>query len=375
MSERKRKNQHDTADRGRTKKRVLISLIVTFSLLGGLVAVGALAWAEYGDRVSLALGWTSDDYEGEGSGEVLVTITSGEIGEDVAQSLAEADVVKTSTAFYELLLQQDPAVEFHPGTYKLKLQMSSAAALAALEDPANRMELTVTIPEGSRVARAFELVSGVTEIPIEDFQAANADPQRFGLPAEAVSLEGYLFPATYTFTPDDTADTVIQKMLDRMHQALAEHGVPAGEEYRVLTLASVIQLEAGSNPEDFPKIARVFQNRLDQGVLLQSDATVAYGTGNTHTVWTTPEERADTANLWNTYALPGLPVGPIGMPGDVAIDAAMHPADGPWMFFMPINLETGETAYAVTGEEHEANVQRLAEWCTQARDKGQQYCD
>lgn len=367
--------QHSQKDRGRTGKRVLVSLIIAAVLIGGIGAVGAIAWAEYGDRISQAIGWTSNDYEGEGTGEVLVTITSGEIGEDIASSLAKADVVKTSEAFYALLLEQDPAVEFHPGTYRLKLQMSSAAALAALEDPANRMELTVTIPEGSRTVRAFELISGVTEIPLADFEAANADPQRFGLPAQAVSLEGYLFPATYTFTPEDTADTVIQKMIDRMHQALTEHGVPAGDEYRVLTLASVVQLEAGSNPADFPKIARVFLNRLDQGVLLQSDATVAYGTGNTHTVWTTPEERVDTSNLWNTYALPGLPVGPIGMPGDVAIDAAMHPADGPWMFFMPINLETGETAYAVTGEEHEANVQRLAEWCTAAREQGQKYCD
>lgn len=375
MSERTSGHRRDPKTGGGTGKRVLIAVLVTVGLLGGLAVVGALAWGEYGSRISQALGWTTDDYEGEGTGNVLVTITSGEIGEDVAQSLAEADVVKTSSAFYQLLLVQDPAVEFQPGTYQLRSQMSAASALAALQDPANRMELTVTIPEGTRVTRAFELVSGVTEIPIEDFQAANADPQRFGLPAQAVSLEGFLFPATYTFAPEDTADSVVQKMVDRMNQALAEHGVPAGEEYRILTLASVVQLEAGSNPEDFPKIARVFQNRLDQGVLLQSDATVAYGTGNTHTVWTTPEERADTSNLWNTYALPGLPVGPIGMPGDVAIDAAMHPADGPWMFFMPINLETGETAFAVTGEEHETNVQRLAEWCNAAREKGQAYCD
>jgi UPF0755 protein len=364
-----------THQRRRNGKRALIALIVTLGLLGGLVAAGAFLWSEFGDRVSLALGWTSDDYAGDGAGEVLVTITSGEIGEDIAASLAKANVVKTSAAFYRLLLEQDPAVEFQPGTYRLRLEMSSVAALSALQDPANRMELTVTIPEGTRVNRAFELVSGVTDIPLDDFTAANADPQRFGLPAEAVSLEGYLFPATYAFVPGDTADTVVQTMIARMQQALAEHAVPAGDEYRVLTLASVIQLEAGSNPEDYPKIARVFLNRLDQGVLLQSDATVAYGTGNTQTVWTTPAERADAGNLWNTYALPGLPVGPIGMPGDVAISAAMNPVDGPWMFFMPINLETGETAYAVTGEEHEVNVQRLAEWCTQARAKGQQYCE
>ena len=131
--------QHSQKKRGRTGKRVLVSLIIAAVLIGGLGAVGAIAWAEYGDRISQAMGWTSNDYEGEGTGEVLITITSGEIGEDVAASLARADVVKTSEAFYALLLEQDPAVEFHPGTYRLKLQMSSAAALAGLLGPWRRM--------------------------------------------------------------------------------------------------------------------------------------------------------------------------------------------------------------------------------------------
>lgn len=357
------------------RRRLVVSLSVVVALLAGLGIAGGLLWSHYGERISLAMGWTSNDYEGPGHGDALITITEGEIGGDIAETLAEADVVKTSEAFYELLLAQDPAVEFLPGTYTLKLQMSSQAALDALQDPANRMELTVTIPEGMAAMDALERVAGVTGIPMEDFEAAVADPTVYGVPGEFPSIEGFLFPATYTFEPGDTAETVVQKLVDRMFQALQEHGVTAGDEWRVLTLASIVQREAGSNLDDFPKIARVFLNRLDIGMNLQSDATVAYGTGNTHTVWTTPEERADTGNRYNTYANPGLPVGPIGLPGDVAIDAAIHPADGDWLYFMPVNLETGETVFSRTGEEHEQAVQQLGEWCETHRDQGGKRCD
>ncbi|UOQ58686.1 endolytic transglycosylase MltG [Leucobacter allii] len=359
----------------RTGRRVLITLLVLLLLLGGLAGAGAYLWSHYGDGISQALGWTSDDYEGEGHGDVLITITSGEIGSDVADSLAEAGVVKTPEAFYELLLAQDDEVEFQVGTYQMRLEMSAQAALDALRDPENRMDYTVTIPEGMSAKDALARTAEVMEIPLADFEAAVADPAAFGVPAEFPSIEGFLFPATYTFEPGDTAQTIVQQMVDRMRQALQEHGVPAGDEWRVLTLASVVQREAGADLDDFPKIARVFLNRIDQGMLLQSDATVAYGTGNTDTVWTTEEERADASNLYNTYANPGLPVGPIGLPGDVAIDAAIHPADGPWLYFVPIDLETGETVFSETIEEHDAAVEQLAQWCTTHREAGGTRCD
>lgn len=356
-------------------RRALVWVIVLAVVLGGMGAAGVYAWSQFGDRISQALGWTSNDYTGEGQGEVMVMVRPGDIGADVADTLAEAGVVKTSQAFYELLLEQDPQVDFQVGTYRLKLQMSAQAALDAMQDPANRLELTVTVPEGMAAKDALQRAADVTGIPMADFDAAIADPAAFGIPAQFPSVEGFLFPATYTFEPSDTAQTIVQKMVDRMKQALTEHGVAEGDEWRVLTLASVVQREAGSNLDDFPKIARVFQNRLDQGMLLQSDATVAYGTGNTHTVWTTPEERADASNRYNTYANPGLPVGPIGNPGDVAIDAALHPADGSWLYFMPIDLATGETVFSDTIEQHEQAVQQLGEWCTAHREEGGTRCD
>lgn len=361
--------------RRRRRKRLTITLSVLLVLMLALGAGVGIVWAQYGERISLAMGWTSIDYEGEGHGEVVVTISSGDIGQDVARTLADAGVVKTSQAFYELLLVQEPQVEFHPGSFKLKLEMSAQAALDALQDPANKLELTVAVPEGLAAMDALERAAEVLDIPFEEFEAIVADPTRFGVPAEFPSIEGFLFPATYVFEPSDTAETVVQKMVDRMWQALEKHGVAAEDAWRVLTLASIVQREAGSDQEDFPKIARVFQNRLDIDMKLQSDATVAYGTGRTHTVWTTAAERADASNLYNTYANPGLPIGPIGLPGDVAIDAALNPVDGEWLFFMPINLETGETVFSNTVNEHERAVQELAKWCTDHRAAGGTRCD
>lgn len=372
-----RREAHALSDEERSSRRrgrIFISsvLIVMLLLIGG---GGVWVWSSYGDKISQALGWTSNDYEGEGHGEVLLTITEGQIGGDVAEALANADVVKTSEAFYDLLLQQPEEVNFQVGTYRLKQQMSAAAALAALQDDGNRMELTVTIPEGMAALDALELTAGVVNIPFEDFKAAAANPTAFGVPAEFPSIEGFLFPATYTFEPDDTAESIIQTMVDRMWQALDQHGVAHEDAWRVLTLAAMVQREAGSRLEDFPKVARVFLNRIDIDMLLQSDATVSYGTGNTHTVWTTDEERADKSNKYNTYANPGLPAGPISLPGDTAIEAATNPASGPWLYFMPVDLSSGETEFAETAEQHQQNVEKLGEWCTAHRAEGGKYCD
>lgn len=364
----------DEDRRARKRGRVVIAsvlIVMLVALAGGAVYV----WSAYGDRISQALGWESNDYEGEGHGEVLITVTEGQIGADVAQVLAESDVVKTQEAFYKLLLAQPEEVDFQVGTYKLRQQMSAAAALSAMQDPENRMDLTVTIPEGTSALAALETVAGVTGIPFEEFKEAASKPADFGVPEQFPTIEGFLFPATYTFEPDDTAPEIIQVMVDRMWQALEQHGVPADDAWRVLTLASMVQREAGPMLEDFPKIARVFLNRIDQDMPLQSDASVAYGTGNGHTVWTTDAERADAANQYNTYANKGLPVGPIGMPGDVAIEAAIHPADGPWLYFVSIDLTTGETAFAETYEEHLENTKKLDAWCKTHSAEGGTYCD
>lgn len=354
----------------RALKRISITLIVALLLFGGLGAAVLMMFPQIGDQIALQMGWKSDDYEGEGHGEATIAIVPGEIGGDVAVALEEAGVVKTSEAFYELLLEQDPPVEFLPGMYTLKLEMSSQAALDALQDPANRVEYKATIPEGKTVAQTLEIVSAGAQIPLEDMQAAAENPQQFGLPEGVASLEGWLYPATYEFEAGMTAEAAIALLVDHQIALLNELGVPEGDRQRVLTWASIVEKEAG-RPEDFGKVSRVIANRLDQGMLLQMDSTAQFGYGTSHdgSVWSSDEALNDD-NPWNTYVHEGLPAGPIANPGRAAIEATVNPEPGDWIYFAAINLDTGESAFSATQEEHDAAVQQLTEWCAANPGKG-----
>ncbi|MBL3686924.1 endolytic transglycosylase MltG [Leucobacter zeae] len=351
-------------------KRVLITLLVLAVLLGGLAAAGAYLWSHFGDRVSLALGWTTNDYEGEGHGETVVVITEGEIGEDIAKSLADAGVVKTSEAFYELLLQQNPAVEFLPGSYRMKLEMSSQAALDALQNPENRMAFTAMIPEGLTVAQVLERTSAGADIPLEELQAAAEDVAAYDLPKGVDSLEGWLFPATYEFEENTTGEQAIARMVSEQKAVLDEQGVAEADRERVLNIAAMVQREAG-RLEDFGKVSRVIANRLDEGMKLQMDSTAQYGMGEhaDGSVWSTDEALADD-NPWNTYVHEGLPKGPISNPGRDAIAAAVSPEPGDWLYFVAVNLDTGESAFSSSLEEHDAAVAKLGEWCSANPGKG-----
>ena len=306
------------------------------------------------------------DYTGDGTGELVFMIHEGDTGSSIAENLVDEGVTASYDAFYDLLLEQTPEPEFHPGAYMLAEKMSARSALDALVDPANKLENTFVIPEGTATVDALPIISEGSGIPLEELQAAAAEPPAsYGLPAEATSLEGFLFPATYTLDPGLDAHAVLQTLVDRQFESLDAAGVAPADRWKTIVLAALVQREAGLR-EDYYKVARVFLNRLDptqwESGLLQSDATVAYGTGNTHLVTTTDAERADAANPYNTYVHPGLPVGPISNPGDLAIDAAVHPADGPWLFFVTWNLDTGETIFSTTVEEHEAAVEKWLAW-------------
>ncbi|KQM16883.1 hypothetical protein ASF83_03560 [Plantibacter sp. Leaf171] len=350
----------------RRGRRGLIALIVSIVVVGGLAACAAVVWTSYEPQIRKVLGWEEpNDFEGAGSGEVVVMINEGDIGEDIATNLHDAGVTKSFDAFYDLLLAQPTQPEFFPGAYKLKLKMSAETALAALTDEANRMEDTFVIPEGTAEQDALPSIAEGTGIPLEELQAAASDVASFGLPAEATSLEGFLFPATYSLPDGGDAHAVLQTLVNRSFQALDDAGVKPEDRWKTIVLASLIQKEAGLR-DDYYKVSRVFLNRLDpsqwESGLLQSDATVAYGTGNTHRVSTTDAEREDASNPYNTYVHPGMVVRPISNPGDLAIDAALHPAEGPWLYFVTWNLDSGETIFSTTQEEHEAAVDKWLSW-------------
>lgn len=334
-----------------------------------LTLCGFFGWRFLSERFAPA-----PDFPGPGSGSVIVEIPQGSTGEDIATILKEDGVIKSRQAFLEAA-NGSPDAMFQAGSFELKKQMNAQGALDALQDPANKAEARVVIPEGSTMTAVFQALSTATGLELTEIEKAAADPQALGVPAGFDTVEGYLFPATYTFDPGVSAEDALKRMVARMNEAVQAHGIPADKVHETLTFASVVQREAGANTDDFGKIARVFQNRLDQGIALQSDATVGYGNQSYGTVWTTREERADKSNPYNSYVHKGLPPGPIGAPGDLAIQSVMNPTPGDWLYFVTVNLSTGETKFATTLEEHNKNVAELGKWCTTHRDEGGKACD
>ena len=137
-----------------------------------------------------------------------------------------------------------------------------------------------------------------------------------------------------------------------------------GEE--ILTVASILEYEAKAD-EDYAKVARVLYNRLDDGMPLQLDSTVSYVSGRKGDVFTTEDER-NAESAYNTYQNTGLPPGPIGSPGEKTIEAALNPAEGSWLYFVAVNLETGETVFSNTFAEHNRAVAQLQQYCKTAPD-------
>lgn len=368
----------DTLKKPKKRRRGLIAVLVILALLvAGGGGAAAFVWTNYEEQVREALGWElPNDYPGTGNGtEVIVTIGTDDIGEDVARILHDEGVTMSFDAVYDyLLLPENADIVFFPGAFRLQEEMSAASAVAAITDPANQVVNQVLIIEGTNYRAALEQIAAATEIPLEELQAAAEEYTSFGVPAEAPDLEGWMFPATYTFDPGITAHQAIQTTVDKMFEVLDANGVAPENRLDILKMAALVQRESGPNPDDPAKIARVFYNRLDIGMNLESDATVAYGTGNLDTVWTTAAERENPDNLYSTYVHPGLPYGPIGLPGEAAIKAAISPADGPWLFFVPINLQTGETVFSETADQHEAAAQQLYAWC-RASDENASYCE
>ncbi|MET4637064.1 endolytic transglycosylase MltG [Mycetocola sp. 2940] len=356
--------------RGKRKKTGLIAAIVVLVLFAGIGGGGLYVWNTFEPQIREVMGWKEPvDYVGKGDGEVKVAIASGDDGSDIARTLKNSGVTKTTEAFYELLLTQSSEPVFHPGVYLLAKKMSAQAALDALLDPANKIERTVLLREGITGAEILTELSAGTEIPVEEFQAAVADPTIYGVQSGVPSIEGWLFPALYTFDPDLTAQQIIQVLVDRTIQSLDNAGVPEADRERILTIASIIQREARLE-EDFYKVSRVIQNRLDTNMNLEMDSTAQYAeVTEPGSVWST-KEALESDNPWNTYTRPGLPIGPIANPGDTAIAAAMAPAEGTWLFFVTVNLDTGETVFTNTVAEHGAAVQQLKAWCTANPGKG-----
>jgi UPF0755 protein len=344
------------------RRRSLIAVLVSLAILGG----GAFAVVKYALPMLHSIGSSATDatdYPGPGHGSVEVTIADGATGADMGAALVEAGVVQTARAFTTAFAADPGASKIQPGTYRLQLEMPAADAVAALQESKNRVETKITIPEGLTQDQILEKLSSITALPLAQFQAAMQDTAATGLPAEAGgNYEGWLFASTYTFQPGTTPTQMISAMVAQTVAKLDARAVAPADRETVLTKAALVEREART-PEDRAKVARAIENRLAQDMKLDIDAAVAYGLKKPGTELTSADKDVDTP--YNLYLHTGLPPTPIASPSEVSIDAVLHPADGKWLFWVTVNLDTGETRFAETFAEHQVNVQALRDWQSQ----------
>lgn len=315
--------------------RYLITLLVL-----GILAAGA--WAAWVAYVPVAP-----------PAQTALLLHSGYSTRQIAAELQRAGVIRSAFAF-RLWHRLHPKLTLKAGEYRFE----HPAKLGEVHDRIARGDIyfhVVTIPEGYTmfdVALAMEnggLGSAEEFLRIAETRAdLIAD-----LAPEAKSLEGYLFPNTYQFTLTQTPEEMMGTMVRQFRQVAQQIGLNA-DVHRAVTMASIVEKETAA-PEERSLVASVYYNRLAHRVTLDADPSVIYAllladtyTGSLH--------HADLAvnSPYNTYRFRGLPPGPIANPGQGALEAALHPANSQFFYF--VSNGNGHHRFARTLEEHNRNV-------------------
>jgi UPF0755 protein len=341
------RGQHHNRQRNR---RVLLIMSVVL-----VVVVGVAAWLVV---LPIYRHFNPSDYSGKGTGTVIVEVQPNDGAGDIGATLHDDGVVASVAAFTDAAKDDAQSQNIQPGSYKLRKHMSAKSALALLLDPAARVNSDVLVAEGMT---SLDVLKRLTAKPCSDHASASAlcgpglskadvtkaleNVKAIGLPTDftvagktPVSVEGFLYPATYYFPDKTSATTALQQMVTQFTdqarssnftaRAAALHVTP----YQELIIASIAQAEA-KFPEDFAKVARVILNRIAADRPLQIDATSAYaaklaGLDPTKVIY------SEQSGPYNTYRHGGLPPTPISNPGADAMDAAAHPASGNWLYYV-----------------------------------------
>jgi UPF0755 protein len=320
------------------RRRLVVALVVLAIFIGG---IGYAAWTTlYRATTSIPAGRT-----------VAFAVAPGTSGEKVAAMLAAAGVVDSPLMFRWRTQQLDATGKLKAGEYTLTTGSSYDDVIAVLTHGPEIVMTTITIPEGfdiKRTAARVEEKLGIPAAEFTDLATTGAKSFDFAFLADnpTPTLEGYLFPKTYSFKPAVTATEVITTMLTQYGKEVAEidysfskskHLTP----HDVLTIASIIEREAQLD-KDRPKVASVIYNRLKIGMRLQLDSTVQYAL---HGKAELTLDDLKTDNPYNTYVYAGVPPGPICSPGISAIKAAANPATTKYIYYI-LTHKDGSQSFA-----------------------------
>lgn len=337
-------------------KKVLVALL----LVGVLAGAGAGGWYLLREQRITAFASTPVELVPPG---ITVELPPGSSPRAVAQRLAQAGVVSDGELFYLYIRRAKAGPKLKAGEYLFEGVTTPVQALQKMM--AGQVKVyRFTVPEGLRAEEILPIVaSSPLKLDLAKLEALASDRgflRDAGVPAK--SIEGFLYPDTYTFTRSADEAAVLKKMISRSLGEYARadgHRKPAVrlDMMRAITLASIVEKETGV-PEERPRISCVFHNRLKLGMKLQTDPTVIYAMRMLRGVYSKNITVKDlkTEHPYNTYTTPGLPPGPIASPGAAAMKAALEPLECNDLFFVSRN--DGSHVFCPTLECHNAAVRK-----------------
>lgn len=301
------------------------------------------------------------------AGNVEIEVPAGASAVRIGRVLEDSSLVRFPRLFALFARWRGTAEDLKAGRYIIPAEASWTDILEVLERGAV-VTTPFTIPEGYSARQISGIVAEITGTPVDSVVELTVDSLlvvEFGVPGPG--LEGYLFPETYRIaeglSPEDLLRILAQSYLGfwtAERRALLDSS--GRTEREVVTLASIVEKEARMIDE-MPTIAGVYTNRLRMGMLLQADPTVQYALGSLRSplLYASIDSVAD--NPYNTYTHVGLPPGPIASPGAAALEAALQPADVPYLYF--VARADGSHEFTRTLREHNNAKNRIR------RDAGQ----
>ena len=325
----------------------IIALTIFLLIIVAAISIVAL---------SVFLNGSTDEY----SEEVLVfDVREGSSFNSITEDLEESGLIKSALFIKAFNKISGSSYVIKTGSYNIDKRLSALQIVKQLVEGKQKL-LSVVIPEGITIRKIGNILDEAGISDAEEFIEAARDGsylKKYNI--EAGSLEGFLFPDTYSFQQDFPADSVVQHMVDiffdKLYEVYPDYKMLTSEQiYNKIILSSIIEKEYRVD-EEAPVMASVFYNRIDQGWPLQSCATIVYVI--------TEEQMKDHPDrilfsdleinsVFNTYSNSGLPPAPIANPGIVALDAVFNPAQTEYMFFVVNDLEAGTHLFSKSLGDH-----------------------
>lgn len=365
---------------------VLVAFAILFGGVGFVATKGFEAYSSFK---------TAKDFPGPPTDEVELIIPKNSTALQIGKILVDAGVVKDAKKFQDTAMTRpDLWGKVQAGKYRIDRGIPSLMALQELVDPTRAVHNWMQLREAQRLdPQLIAAMAAGTKISKEEVMAyfTTTKPADARLPAWATSpvasdlttvqsWEGLVFPDNYDI-PDSPKVSDVVRLSSAQFTAVTSkldfynvaQNLDFGPQYKTATanqkaylalvVASIIDREV-FRAEDRPRVARVIYNRLAAGMPLQLDSTVAYSVKKTDTIWTSDADRsAANKSPYNTYIAKGLPPTPISSPAEAAMSAAINPEAGDWLYFMPVNLDTGQTEFSKDVTAHNAAVAQLQTWC------------